>query len=110
MIELAKLTGLLDDGNLRLVVEHCDYKVLAFQRSGLIFIFNFHPDKSYTNYAVEAFAREYYLVLDTDSASFGGHGRVTPNQTYVAKLDRGERVLVKVYLPSRSALILREEK
>jgi len=110
MIELANLTGLLEDRNLRLVVEHCDDKVLAFQRAGLIFIFNFHPDKSYTDYAVEAFAKEYCLVLDTDSASVGGHGRVAPNQAYVAKVDRGERVLVKVYLPSRAALVLREKK
>jgi 1,4-alpha-glucan branching enzyme len=109
MIELANLTGLLDDGNLRLVVEHCDDKVLAFQRSGMIFIFNFHPDKSYTDYAIEAFAREYHLVLDTDSISFGGHGRVAPNQTYFANVERNERVLVKVYLPSRTALVLREK-
>jgi len=107
MIELARLTGLLEDGNLRLTVEHCDDKVLAFQRAGLIFIFNFHPDKSYTDYAVEAFANEYRLVLDTDSACFGGHNRVIPNQTYIAKINRGERAFVKVYLPSRTALVLR---
>ena len=110
MIELAGLAGLLEDGNLRLVAEHCDDKVLAFQRAGLLFIFNFHPDKSYTDYALTAFARAYRLVLDTDAVFFGGHGRVAPNQTYHAKIEAGERAVIKVYLPSRTALVLREKK
>ncbi len=110
MIELARAAGLLEDRNVRLVVEHCDDKVLAFQRAGLIFIFNFHPDKSYTDYAIAAFAKEYRLALDTDSTAFGGHGRVAPNQSYIARVDRHERVQVKVYLPSRTALVLREKR
>ncbi len=110
MIGLAKLTGLLEDGNLRLVVAHGDDKVLAFRRAGLIFIFNFHPDKSYTDYAIEAFSKEYRLVLDTDSAAFGGHGRVAPNQIYTSNVDESQRALIKVYLPSRAALVLREIK
>lgn len=110
MIELAKLAGLLEHGNIQFVCEHCDDKVLAFQRAGLLFIFNFHPDKSYTDYAFAAFAKEYRLVLDTDSVFFGGHGRVAPDQTYLAKVEQNERVLIKVYLPSRTALVLREMK
>ena len=110
MIELAKLAGLLDDRGLHIVVEHCDDKVLAFRRAGLILIFNFHPDKSYADYAIEAFAKEYQLVLDTDALSFGGHGRVEPNQVYAAGVDRSQRALIKVYLPSRTALVLREKK
>jgi len=108
MIELAGLARLLEDGSLRLVAEHCDDKVLAFRRAGLLFIFNFHPGKSYTDYAFAAFAKEYRLVLDTDSACFGGHGRVMPNQTYFAKIESGERALIKAYLPSRTALVLLE--
>jgi 1,4-alpha-glucan branching enzyme len=110
MIELAKLSGLLDDGGLYLAVEHCDDKVLAFRRAGLIFIFNFHPDKSYTDYAIEAFSKEYRLMLDTDSAVFGGYGRVAPNQVYAANVAGSQRALIKVYLPSRTALVLREKK
>lgn len=108
MIELAGLAGLLEDRNLRLVAEHCDDKVLAFQRAGLLFIFNFHHDKSYTDYALAAFAKEYRLVLDTDSVCFGGHARVMPNQTYFAKVDQSQRAVIKAYLPSRTALVLRE--
>lgn len=110
MIELARLTGLLEDGNLLLAVEHCDDKVLAFRRAGLIFIFNFHPDKSYADYAVEVFSREYRLALDSDSVCFGGHGRVAPGQVYFATVDQSQRALIKVYLPSRTALVLREKK
>ncbi|MFA7159880.1 MAG: alpha amylase C-terminal domain-containing protein, partial [Kiritimatiellia bacterium] len=110
MVELAKLAGLLEDGRLQKTLEHCDDKVIAFRRAGLLFVFNFHPHKSYSDYAIEAFAKEYRLVLDTDAAVFGGHGLVEPNQVYAAMVDRSQRALIKVYIPARTALVLREKK
>ena len=110
MIELANLSGLLDAGNIELELEHCDDKVLAFRRAKLLFVFNFHPSKSYPDYAISAAAREYRLVLDTDAACYGGHARIAPNQTCFAWPDIKERVLIKAYLPSRSAIVLREMK
>lgn len=110
MIDLAKLFNLLENGNIQKACEHCDDKVIAFERAGLLFVFNFHPDKSYTDYAVEAFAKEYRLVLDTDAYCFGGHGRIQANQVYVVNVGSGERMVIKAYLPARTALVLRGKK
>ncbi|MDD5482854.1 MAG: alpha amylase C-terminal domain-containing protein [Kiritimatiellae bacterium] len=107
MLELAALAGLLENAGPRLAAEHFDDKVLAFERAGLLFVFNFHPHASYPDYALPAFAKEYRLVLDTDAACFGGHGRLTPNQVYFAGIDQTQRAAIKAYLPARSALVLR---
>ncbi|VCW70790.1 unnamed protein product, partial [Gulo gulo] len=32
--------------------KHEANKIIAFERAGLLFIFNFHPSKSYTDYRV----------------------------------------------------------
>lgn len=48
-----------------------------FERAGLLFIFNFHPSNSFTDYRVgiEA-AGEYNVVLSSDDKMFGGHERI----------------------------------
>lgn len=109
MIELAKLFNLLEDQHLQKACEHCDDKVLAFERAKLLFLFNFHPVKSYTDYAIPAFGREYRLILDSDALGFGGHGRLQTNQTFFAQPAADGRMIIKVYLPSRSALALRRK-
>ena len=108
MIELARLVRLLDDPEVRLRVEHGDDKVLGFERAGLLFLFNFHPAKSYTDYAVETAPGEYRLVLDSDAPYFGGHSRLAPNQTYVSAPNAAGRPLLTAYLPSRTALVLQK--
>lgn len=63
----------------------------VFERAGLLFIFNFHGQNSYTDYRVgveevrrdvfvnpadHAQPGEYKIVLCSDDLQFGGHGRV----------------------------------
>ena len=57
--------------------KHEGDKVLAFERAGVVFVFNFHPDKSYADYRIGVSAAgKYRIVLDTDDKQFGGHGRL----------------------------------
>ena len=52
-------------------------KVIVFERAGLLWIFNFHPSSSFTDYRVGVEeAGTYRIVLNTDSVAFGGLGRV----------------------------------
>ena len=106
MLELAGSFKLLEHRHIKIVCEHCDDKVLAFARANLLFIFNFHPQKSYTDYALEAHAKQYRLILDTDASCFGGHNRLQANQSFFAHADPNGRVIIKTYLPSRAALVL----
>lgn len=85
--------------------EHVDDKVLAFERAGLLFIFNLHPTTSYESRYISCAPGKYSVVLDTDSTEFGGHGRSDHSMRYSAtETERG----ITIYLPSRSALVLRK--
>ncbi len=104
MIALARTWRLLDGELPRLVCEHQDDKVLAFERRGLLFAFNFHPVRSHPDYPLASSAPAYRLILDTDAPCFGGHGRLTAEQSYLRP--QPSRPEIRVYLPCRSAIVL----
>ncbi len=92
-----------------LLHEHTSDGVLVFRRGDLVFGFNFHPSRSYPHYGVAAAGGTYRLIIDTDSDAFGGHARLNPGQQHIAQADdpqHPERFLLKLYLPSRTALVL----
>jgi 1,4-alpha-glucan branching enzyme len=43
--------------------KHEDDKVVVFERSGLVFVFNFHPTKSYTDYKIGVWEDGTYPLL-----------------------------------------------
>ncbi|KAK8456237.1 hypothetical protein SEVIR_4G298600v4 [Setaria viridis] len=52
-------------------------KVIVFERGDLVFVFNFHPKKTYDGYKVGCdLPGKYRVALDSDAFVFGGHGRV----------------------------------
>ncbi|CAD6338235.1 unnamed protein product [Miscanthus lutarioriparius] len=52
-------------------------KVIVFERGDLVFVFNFHPKKTYEGYKVGCdLPGKYRIALDSDALVFGGHGRV----------------------------------
>lgn len=51
--------------------------MIVFERAGLLFVFNLHPTKSYTDYRVGIDAAGVYqCILSTDEAHFGGQNRI----------------------------------
>ncbi|KAF1833141.1 alpha-glucan branching enzyme [Decorospora gaudefroyi] len=58
-------------------LKHEGDKVIVFERAGLLWIFNFHPQESFTDYRVGVEQEgTYRIVLNSDSKAFGGHGNV----------------------------------
>ena len=52
-------------------------KVIVYERAGLLFVFNFHPTKSFTDYRVGIDdAGEYGIVLSSDEGRFGGFDNI----------------------------------
>lgn len=48
-------------------------QVIIFERAGLVFAFNFHWDKSFTDYRIACeMPGKYQPVLSSDDAEFGG--------------------------------------
>lgn len=90
--------------------KHEGNKTITFERAGLLFIFNFHPSKSYTDYRVgTAMPGKFKIVLDSDAAEYGGHQRLDHSTDYFAEAfeHNGRPYSLLVYIPSRVALILR---
>jgi 1,4-alpha-glucan branching enzyme len=90
---------------LQILVQHEDDHVLIFRRGELVFAFNFHPEKSFTDYRFEAAAGTYATVLDSDAASFNGFARVNSEVEHSTLHENGKDYL-QLYLPSRTALVL----
>ena len=58
-------------------------KVIVFERAGVLFIFNFHPTQSFSDYRVGVEeSDEYSVVLSSDEKEFGGHERVDTSITH----------------------------
>ena len=109
MITLTKNHRLLASPPAHLLHEHSEDKIIAFKRAGYIFVFNFHPHRSFTDYGVEAPPGKYQIVLDSDAPYYGGHGRLQPDQThFTMKYGEGTQPAhrMRLYLPSRSAQVL----
>ena len=86
-------------------------QILAFQRGDLLFFFNFSPNRSYDGYGFMVRQGVYDYVLNTDSPAFGGNGlnddTVRHFTNYDAQLARDNKGWLQLYLPARSACVLR---
>ena len=109
MIRLAKRYRFLEGFVPSLIKDHFEHKVLAFERRGLIFVFNFHPTGSHSDYLIAATPGAYEMVMDTDAPEYGGHGRLRRNQRHFTiphKKGDAESHVLSLYLPTRTALVL----
>jgi len=87
-------------------------QILAYKRDKLIFVFNFNPVKSFTDYGILAPKGEYEVLLDTDTPAFGGFGLnddsihhfTTPDPLY----EKEQKEWLKLYLPARSGIVLKK--
>lgn len=58
-------------------LKHETDKVIAFERAGLLFAFNFHPNQSFKDYRIGVdVAGAYQIVLNTDNGEYGGFDRI----------------------------------
>ena len=90
-------------------------KILAFVRWNLMFVFNFNPTQSFTDYGVIVPpATKWRHLFDTDEEEFGGQGRIQKGGEYLPEMTpHGESELVqqiKLYLPARTAVVLALEE
>ena len=83
--------------------EHVADQVLAFERAGLLFIFNFNPTKSFEGYRISCRSGTYRVALSTDDSEFGGFNRIAKDLTYSATPDASA---ITLYLPARTAVVL----
>ncbi len=91
--------------------EKDDDQVLAFGRGDLIFVFNWNPVKSFSDYGFLAPAGEYEVVMSSDSPEFGGYDNIDGSVHHFTMPDPlytpSGKGWLKLYLPARTAQVLR---
>ncbi|KAF8812235.1 glycoside hydrolase family 13 protein [Phlegmacium glaucopus] len=84
-------------------------KVLVYERAGLLFVFNFHPSKSFTDYRVGVDdAGEYGIVLSSDERRFGGFDNISLDaKFFTTPMEwNGRKNWIQVYVPTRTCIVL----
>uniref|UniRef100_A0A1I8B6N8 1,4-alpha-glucan branching enzyme n=1 Tax=Meloidogyne hapla TaxID=6305 RepID=A0A1I8B6N8_MELHA len=113
MNQLESTYGFLNKGPGYVSWKHELDKIIAFERAGLLFIFNFHSTKSFSDYkfGIEE-AGVYQLALNSDDEKFGGHNRLKQSQEYhtFAEGYAGRRNHLFAYIPSRVAIVLKKKE
>jgi 1,4-alpha-glucan branching enzyme len=109
MMKLDEQYHILEDRLVEQLLLHDGDKVLAYRRGPLVFVFNFHPSQSFTDYRIPVpDGKDYKLVLNTDEKRFEGFGLVAEGVTYWKQeypmYGRGQSV--QMYLPCRSAQVI----
>ena len=110
MIQLIRDSGTLSHPWPTLLFDHPDDQVLAFERGDLLFVFNFNPAQSFTDYGIPIHAGKFSIVLNTDDTLFGGNGLVDGSMVYFSRPEAytAPRHMLKLYIPARSALVFRK--
>lgn len=89
-----------------------DNQILAYRRNNLIFVFNFNPTQSFTDYGFLVAPGTYEIVLNTDSPAFGGYGLTDDSILHFTNPDplykKARKEWLKLYIPARSAVVLRK--
>ena len=88
-------------------------QILAFSRGELVFVFNFSPTHSYSDYGFLVPEGSYNVVLNTDAREFGGFGFADDTVEHFTNADplyeKDHKGWLKLYIPARSAVVLRKK-
>ncbi|EPZ35692.1 Alpha-amylaseall beta domain-containing protein [Rozella allomycis CSF55] len=119
MMKLEEKYGWLHSPQAYVSLKHESDKVVAFERNGLVFVFNFHCHTSYTDYRIGvdvpgkyetiSLIKRYKIVLNSDNPYFGGHGRIDEEKSefFTVGLNWCHRNnFIQVYIPCRTAIVL----
>lgn len=89
-------------------------QVLAFMRGDLVFVFNFSPTRSFTDYGFLVPEGDYKVVLNSDAKEFGGNGFADDTMVHHTNFDpvyeKDHKGWLKLYIPARSAVVLKKDK
>jgi len=95
-----------------LLYEDKAQQILAFRRNELVFVFNFNPDHSFTDFGILTGPGKFRVALNTDSLQFGGFGLIDETIDYFTGSIIPDRPMInnylKMYLPARCGLVFRK--
>jgi len=112
MITLVNKSKLIDVPEVYRIYDNKENNLLAYSRGNYLFVFNFHPNKSFVDYGIPMATSKYKIVLDTDEGRFGGQNRIDNQLTYFTHPSGGEdsQNYLLLYLPARTALVMERQE
>ncbi len=109
MVAMAKKQKVLQGGDKQLKLDDWD-KVLVYKKGGALFAFNFHCCQSYDGCFIPTpDTGNYQVLLSTDDWCYGGNGNIA-HMTYKAQKQKDGTTGLRMYLPSRTAVVLKKVK
>ena len=110
MLAVTKASKIFNQRMANLQLMKAPEQMLCFARTDLFFVFNFHSTNSLNNVLIPVYpdTKELTVMMSSDDYKYGGFGNVA-HQTYEFKEFDGVRY-VELYIPARTALILKETK
>lgn len=110
MIETVKSVRNFQKTDIQEIWHNDGDQILAYQRKNLLFVFNFNPEKSFSDYGFLVKEGKYKVVLNTDSKDFGGFGLSDDSVDHFTNFDpvyaKQKKGWLKLYIPARSAVVL----
>ena len=85
-------------------------KIIAFSKGGLVYVFNFHPTYSPTNFFLPTHSvgeGKYKVIFSTDDIDFGGMDRVSKQYVYYTKFVENRGLGFEIYIPCRTAIVFK---
>ncbi len=108
MIELIKSEKLMSKKAECLKI-HQDDKIIVYSKGNLLFVYNFHPTKSFEGYPIPVRdGGTYKAIMSTDNAEFGGMNRVDRLYKYRTELNPDGTYGFRTYIPSRTAIVFKK--
>ena len=113
MLSINYQNKLLDNKYVNRIIENNFDKVIAFTRGEYLFVFNFHPTNSFTEYGIPL-TGNFKIFLDTDDPKFGGFNRLDRSVTYSSVRKSGKHTIgapftLYLYIPSRTAIVFKKQ-
>jgi len=113
MVKLQREYKILDEPYIGRIYENSFDKVVAYTRGDLLFVFNFHPSNSFTDYGIPLKGK-FRILIDSDDPAFGGFDRLDRNTIYFAMKKASRQTLnvpfyLYLYIPSRTAIVFKRE-
>jgi len=109
MVRVTKANNIFKQRMADLLLLKNPEQTIVFYRNGLVFAFNFSPNKSLSNVLVPVpKMADYTVEFCSDDFKYGGNGLVY-HMTYPSKKFDGQHY-IELYIPARTAIVLKENK
>ncbi|WP_373523851.1 alpha-amylase family glycosyl hydrolase [Aquiflexum sp.] len=107
MIKFIKDYSVLASGPAEQLHLDAEKKIIAFERTGLVFIFSWNISESIFGFEFQVPEKgKYKIILNSDDKKFGGFGRIEGDPVYPS--DKEGKI--QIYLPNRTCLIFKKIK